>query len=264
MPGMSNPTISIITVSFNSIRTLADTINSVLAQTYQNIEYIVIDGSSTDGTADLVKSFGNRISKFISEPDNGIYDAINKGIKLSTGDVVGIINSDDFFSDAKIIEKVAKSFEMNEIDAVFGDACFVDPVETSRIVRYYSSKKFNMGKFRFGFMPAHPSFYVRRELFDKLGYYRTDYKIAADFELLLRFLLINRIRYRYLEIPFVSMRTGGVSNRSVFSNFILNREISRACRENGIRTNYLQIYSKYFTKIFEYLGNNNTRNKTII
>jgi glycosyltransferase involved in cell wall biosynthesis len=248
------PSVSIITVSHNSVRTISNTIKSVLDQTYKNIEYIVIDGASTDGTIGLINSYGKSISIFRSEADNGIYDAINKGIRLASGNIVGILNSDDFFYNNEVIEKVAAAFADGDIDAVIGDAQFVDPVNTSKVVRYYSSKSFNTGKFKFGFMPAHPSFYVKRELFEKFGYYRVDYKIAADFELLLRFLAINKIEYKYLEMPFISMRTGGVSNKSILSNYILNKEIVRACKENGIETNYFLIYSKYFTKIFEYFG----------
>jgi glycosyltransferase involved in cell wall biosynthesis len=248
---MDNFLVSIITVSYNSRRTISDTIKSVIAQSYQNIEYIVIDGSSSDGTIEIIKSFGYRISKFISEPDDGIYDAINKGIKLAKGNIIGILNSDDVFYDDFVIEKVVKSFQECEIDAVFGDVQFIDPVKTVKIVRYYSSKLFKVSKFRFGFMPAHPSFYVKRELFENLGYYKTDYIIAADYELLVRFLYINRIKYKYLEIPFVSMRTGGISNKSIYSNYVLNKEIARACKENGLYTNYFFIYSKYFSKLFE-------------
>jgi len=249
---MANLSVSIISVSYNSIGTISDTIKSVLAQTYPKIEYIIIDGSSTDGTIELIRSFGKSISKFVSEPDNGIYDAINKGIRLATGDIVGILNSDDFFFDNYVIEKVLRSFREHEIDAVFGDAQFVDPKKTSKIVRYYSSKLFNVSKFKYGFMPAHPSFYVKKELFEKLGYYKTDYKIAADFELLIRFLYNNQIKYKYIEMPFVSMRTGGISNKSIRSRYILNKEIARACKENGIQTNYFFIYSKYLTKIFDF------------
>jgi glycosyltransferase involved in cell wall biosynthesis len=257
---MSNPLISVITVSYNSVTTISDTINSVLSQTYPNIEYIVIDGESTDGTIEIVRSYGLKISKFLSEPDRGIYDAINKGIEISTGDIVGIVNSDDVFYDRHVIGKVAESFKGNDIDAVYGDAIFVSPENTSRIVRYYSSKTFQPGMFRFGFMPAHPSFYIKREFFDKLGYYKTDYKIAADFELLLRFIYVNRIRYKYMEMPFVSMRRGGASNKSLNSNIILNREILKACRENGLKTGYLFIYLKYFFKVFEFLGNGKRHN----
>jgi glycosyltransferase involved in cell wall biosynthesis len=257
---MTNPKISIITVSYNSIRTISDTINSVISQTYPNIEYIIIDGASTEGTVELIKSFGNKISKFKSEPDNGIYNAINKGIKLAEGDIVGIINSDDFFCSNNIIQKVADAFNDVETDAIYGDVQFVNNGNTSKIVRYYSSKRFNLEKFKFGFMPAHPGFYAKRELFEKLGYYKTDYIIAADFELLLRFLYLNKIKCKYLEMPFVTMRTGGVSNKSILSNFTLNKEIARACKENGIHTNYFKIYSKYFTKVYEYIGNRPNQN----
>jgi len=250
--------VSIITVSYNNVGTIADTINSVLSQSYANIEYIIIDGASSDGTTELVTSFGQRISKFISAPDTGMYDALNKGIGLATGDIVGILNSDDFFYDNNVIEKVVSAFDESDIDAVFGDVQFVDPVKTSKIVRYYSSKKFNSSRFRFGYMPAHPSFYVRRELFEKIGYYKTDYKIAADFELVIRFLFINKVRYKYLEMPFISMRMGGLSNKTISSNYILNKEIARACKENGIKTNFIFIYSKYFTKIFEFFGKGHT------
>jgi glycosyltransferase involved in cell wall biosynthesis len=249
---------SVVTVSYNSSGTISDTIKSVLSQAYPNIEFIIVDGSSTDGTFDIIKSFGSKVSKFISEPDKGIYDAINKGIRLASGDIVGILNSDDFFYNNDVIQTVAKTFqEDSKIEAIFGDIVFVDRARTSKIMRYYSSEKFSPEKFKFGFMPAHPSFYAKRELFERFGYYKTDYKIAADFELLVRFLYINHIRYKYLPMPFVSMRRGGISNRSVLSNITLNREILRACKENGIKTNYFNIYSKYFTKIFEFMGNNN-------
>jgi hypothetical protein len=170
------------------------------------------------------------------------------------------VNSDDIFYDRDVIRKVAESFIENDIDAVYGDAIFVNPENTSRVVRYYSSRSFNPGRFRFGFMPAHPSFYVKKEFFEKLGYYKTNYKIAADFELLLRFIYVNKIRYQYIEMPFVSMRRGGVSNKSVKSNIILNREILRACRENGLKTGYFFIYLKYIFKVFEFLGNGKRQN----
>jgi glycosyltransferase involved in cell wall biosynthesis len=248
--------VSIITVAFNSSGTISDTIRSVLNQSHQNIEYIIIDGGSSDGTQEVIRSFGNKIAEFVSEPDNGIYDAINKGIRRSSGDIIGILNSDDFFCDENVVRKIAGAFEDEKTDVVLGDVQFVHSNDNSGIFRYYSSKLFHPGKFKFGFMPAHPGFYVRRKFFDSLGYYKTDYKIAADYELLIRFLYVHKLNFKYLEIPVVSMRRGGVSNRSFLSNIILNNEILRACTENGIKTNYLYIYSKYFRKIFEFFGNN--------
>jgi glycosyltransferase involved in cell wall biosynthesis len=251
--------ISIITVSLNCADTISDAINSVLAQSYPIIEYIIIDGASSDGTKEIIESYGNRILKVVSEPDRGLYDAINKGIRLSTGDVIGIVHSDDFLHDNRVIEKIAEAFLESDIQAVIGDIQFVDPVKTTRVVRYYSSKKFTPRKFKFGFMPAHPGFYARRELFEKYGYYKTDYKIAADFELLLRFILKQKIKYTYLEMPIVSMRTGGLSNKSFMSYITLNREILKACRENGVKTNYFFIYSKYLSKIFQLFDRRVTR-----
>jgi len=260
---MQTPIISIITVSYNSCKTINDTIQSVLSQTYPNIEYIVIDGASNDGTVNVIKSVGDKIDKYISEPDRGMYDAINKGFRIASGNIVGILNSDDIFYDTHAIERVVETFNKNDIEALFGDAIFVDPVKTSKIVRYYSSKNFRVNKFKFGYMPAHTSFYAKKELFEKYGYYKTDYKIAADFELMLRFLLIHEITFKYLEFPFVSMRMGGISNRSVNSKLILNKEIARACRENGVYTNYFFIYSKYLLKIFEFTGNKKVWKKDI-
>jgi len=251
---LENITVSIITISFNSVKTISGTIESVLNQTYKDIEYIVIDGGSIDGTNDILNSFGRKISRIISEPDDGIYDAMNKGIRMASGNVIGILNSDDHFCRNDVVEKIAAEFEDQNCQALIADARFIDSKNPSKIVRYFSSANFHPGKFKFGFMPAHPGFYARKELFDKYGCYKTDYKIAADFELLIRFMYVNKINFRYLKIPVVDMRTGGVSNRTVYSRYLLNKEIYRACRENGIKTNYFYIYSKYFIKIFEFVG----------
>jgi glycosyltransferase involved in cell wall biosynthesis len=243
---------SIITVSLNCAGTIAGTINSVLKQTYPNIEYIIVDGASADSTIDIISSHSSDSLKFISEPDNGIYDAINKGIKMATGDIIGILNSDDFFYDEWVLQKIADRFADESLDAVYGDVMFVDPEDLTKSVRYFSSRNFRTSKFKFGYMPAHPSFYVRRSVYEKLGLYKTDYSIAADFELVLRFMHTNKIKCSYIGYPFVCMRTGGVSNRSFLSRVQLNREIAKACRENDIKTNYFNIYSKYITKIFEF------------
>jgi len=247
--------LSIVTVTFNSASFLCNALDSILFQSYPNIEYLIIDGGSTDGTLDIIKHYNERFvgkMKYVSEPDKGIYDAMNKGIRMATGDVIGILNSDDFFSSPTILETVAHNFTSN-IDALYGDVQFVDREDTQKIVRYYSSKKFTPARFKYGFMPAHPSFYARRELFERYGCYKDDYRIAADFELLLRFMYTHKIRTKYLEMPFVSMRTGGVSNQSFHSRVVLNQEIIRACRENGIKTNLFNVYSKYFFKVAEFI-----------
>ena len=225
-------------------------IDSVLNQTYKNIEYIVVDGASTDGTVDIIKSYGTQISKFISEPDKGIYNAMNKGVRLASGDFVGILNADDCLYSNDVIQSMVNRID-DTIDAVYGDVEFFSDKDLSRSVRYYSSKKFNIERFKYGFMPAHPSFYVRKKYFDLFGCYKEDYRIASDFDLLIRFLHSNNIKSKYIEMPFVKMRTGGVSNKNIMSRVLLNKEILRACKENNIKTNLFNIYSKYFIKIFE-------------
>jgi glycosyltransferase involved in cell wall biosynthesis len=243
--------VSLITVSFNSGATIANTIESIQAQDYSDIEYIIVDGASEDNTVELIKSFGTKIDKWISEPDKGIYDAMNKAIKMATGEVVGILNSDDFYSATNIISQVVTAFHDPAIDAVFGDLVFVDPNNLKKVVRKYSSAKWNPEKFAKGFMPAHPTFFVRRKYYEQIGLFKTDYKIAADYELLIRFLYVHKLKYRYLPINMVTMRKGGVSSSGMRSNIILNDEIIRGCRENGIQTNVFRVYPKYFTKLFE-------------
>jgi glycosyltransferase involved in cell wall biosynthesis len=243
--------VSLLTVSFNSFSTITDTIESIRSQDYKDIEYIVVDGNSNDRTVDIIKSYDSFIAKWISEPDRGIYDAMNKAINLATGDVIGILNSDDFYFTDQIVSQVAGAFEDQSIDVVFGDLVFVDPLNLSKVVRKYSSANWHPAKFAWGFMPAHPTVFIRRKYYQLFGLFKTDYKIAADYELLIRFLYVHKLRYRYLPLTMVKMRRGGVSSRSWKSNVILNEEIIRACRENGIKTNVFKIYPKYFKKLFE-------------
>lgn len=243
--------ISIITVCFNSVSHIEDAINSVAYQDHGNIEHIIIDGGSTDGTIDLLKKHDRKIAKWISEPDHGIYDAMNKGIGYATGEVVGILNSDDFYFNEKIISAVADSFEDTQIDAVYGDLIFVDPDNLNRTVRTYSSAKWSPARFARGYMPAHPTFFVRRKYYESFGFFETDYQIAADYEMLIRLLYVHKLKYRYLPLTMVKMRKGGVSSNGIKSNIILNREIVRACRKHGIKTSALKIYPKYFNKVFE-------------
>jgi glycosyltransferase involved in cell wall biosynthesis len=247
--------ISLITVCYNSAATIRDTFDSVLNQTYPYIEYIVVDGKSTDDTVAIIKEYEPQFNgrmHWISEPDKGLYDAMNKGIKMATGDVVGIINSDDFYHRNDTIEKVALAFVSDkDIQAIFGDIRFVYPHKLDKTVRYYSSRKCTPRLFRFGFMPAHPTFFTYKENFEKYGYYKTDYVIAADYELLIRFLYTNKISYKYLPIDFMKMRIGGHSTTSFKSTIILNKEIIRGCKQNGIYTNMGILFLKYFIKIFE-------------
>ena len=240
--------ITIITVVFNGAKYIRSAIQSVLSQDYDNIEYIVIDGGSTDGTVDIVKEYQDKISVFISEPDEGIYDAMNKGIALATGNVIGILNSDDFYIDEFVIEKVVKEFEEKNVDSVYADLVYVEPKNLNKTVRYYDSSKFNPSKFSYGWMPAHPTFFVKKDTYEKHGVFRTDLKIAADFDILIRFLLTHKISYSYMQEVLVKMRVGGVST-SFNSIWINNIETLRVCRDNGIKTNIFKILSKYPAKI---------------
>ena len=247
--------VSIITVAKNSERTIEDTMKSVLGQTYADIEYIIVDGCSTDKTLDIVRSYEQAFNgrmKCVSEQDNGIYDAMNKGIRIATGDVVGILNSDDYFTSNDVIERMAKLFEDKRTDAVYGDIHFIHDGEPDKCVRYYSSKLFRPMWLRFGMMPAHPSFYCRREIFHKAGLYKTDYKIGSDFEMMVRLFMIHHIRAKYLPMDFVTMRTGGASTKNVRSRLQLVKDDVRGCRENGVYSNVVMCSVKYLYKIFEF------------
>ncbi len=240
--------ISIITVVWNNKNTIKDAIDSVLGQTYKDIEYIIIDGTSNDGTVDIIKNYGDKIDKFISEPDKGIYDAMNKGIKLATGDVVGILNSDDFYMDEFVIEKIVKVFEKKEIDSLFADLVYVKPDNLEKTVRYYDSGKCLPNKFQYALYPAHPTFFVKRWVYEKYGLFKTDYKIAADFDIMARFLYSKKITFSYLNEPIIKMRTGGVSTS--FSSIWINAlEQLRVCNENTIQTNIFKILLKYPSKV---------------
>lgn len=240
--------ISIVTIVFNNVKTIKDAIDSVLSQTYSDIEYIIIDGKSTDGTVEIIQSYGSKINKFVSESDNGIYDAMNKGLKLATGDVIGILNSDDFYISNHVIDKVIKEFEENNVDSIFADLVYVKSDNLNKVVRYYDSSRCFPENFKKALYPAHPTFFVKKEIYDKYGVFRTDYKIAADFDLMARFLCTHKISYAYLKEPIIKMRVGGVST-SLKSLYINSLEQLRVCRENGIDTNLLYILSKYPSKI---------------
>lgn len=245
--------VSIITVTYNRGKTLADTMQSVLAQTYANIEYIVIDGGSTDNTLQVIEQykplFGERLI-YVSEPDNGIYDAMNKGIKLSSGDVIGILNSDDFFTSNNVIETLVSSFD-NDIEAIYGDIHFVNPNNLNKTTRYYSGKLFRPWLVKYGCMPPHPSFYVRKSIYERFGNYNTNYKIASDFELIARLCYIHNIKTRYISVDMVTMRMGGISTKDSKTRLLILKESIEACKQLGIKTNALKVSCKYFIKSFE-------------
>ena len=245
--------VSVITVTYNNANTLAHTMQSVLTQTYANIEYIVIDGGSTDNTLQVIEQykplFGERLI-YVSEPDNGIYDAMNKGIKLSSGDVIGILNSDDFFTSNNVIETLVSSFD-NDIEAIYGDIHFVNPNNLNKTTRYYSGKLFRPWLVKYGCMPPHPSFYVRKSIYERLGNYNTNYKIASDFELIARLCYIHNIKTRYISVDMVTMRMGGISTKDSKTRLLILKESIEACKQLGIKTNALKVSCKYFIKSFE-------------
>ncbi len=245
-------TISIITATYNSGATLRDTMESVLSQSYKDIEYIVVDGCSKDDTLEIIKEFEPRFQgkmRWISEPDKGLYDAMNKGISMATGDVIGILNSDDFYTSDDVLSKVADAIQ--DVDAVYGDIHYVNPSDLRRCVRYYSSGGFSRWKMRLGFMPAHPSFYCRRRIYQLYGVFDTDFKVAADFEQLLRLIFINRISTRYIPIDFVTMRTGGASSSGWQSHKKIIRDHFLAYKKNGVYSNYFLEGLRYLYKIGE-------------
>lgn len=263
--------ISVVTPTFNSAATLADTLNSVVGQTYADVEHIIVDGASKDSTLQIVEDFrkayqaSGKTLRVVSEPDRGLYDAMNKGIALATGHVVGILNSDDFFSTPHILERVAREFASADVaapagapdaaghalDAVYGDVHYVDPLQTTRVVRYYSSASFRPWKMRMGFMPAHPSFYCRRQLYAIHGGFDLDFKVAADFEQLLRMILIGGISMRYIPMDFVTMRTGGASSSGLTSHKRIYRDHRRAYRKNGVYSNFILEGCRYLSKIVD-------------
>ena len=245
--------VSVITVCYNSASTIRDTIESVIAQDYEDLEYILVDGGSTDTTMDIVSQFDDGIDVIISEPDEGIYDAMNKGIKAASGDIVGTLNSDDLFTDDRRISELAAFLDANpELDGAYGDLVFVRRDDVDSITRRYSSKLFSTRLIRFGLMLPHPTFYVKRSLFERLGFYRHGYRVAADFELITRFLK-NGVRLGRIGQVMVKMREGGISTTGLFWRIHQNMEIVRACRENGISTNIFLVALKLPIKLAGYI-----------
>lgn len=236
--------ISLATICFNSENTIGNTISSVSEQTYQDVEYIIIDGSSTDNTKDVITSHSQfkRVNRFISEPDHGVYDAMNKAIALSTGDVIGFLNADDQFWDNTVLAQVAEIFLDPEIDACYADLVYVREFDTSTIVRYWKSRDYSSGIFERGWMPAHPTFFVRKSVYEEFGLFDLQFKKQADFELTMRFMSVHRIKTVYVPRLWVRMRLGGISNRSLFGIIIANRESYAACKKHGLKIPIFPIF----------------------
>ena len=248
--------LSIITATYNSERTLRDTMESILNQTFQDFEYIIVDGASKDATLDIIREYEPRFQgkmRYVSEPDKGIYDAMNKGFAMATGDVIGILNSDDFFTSEDVLQAVVDGFAGEYVDAVYADIHYVNTDDLTKCVRYYSSSVFRPWMMRFGMIPAHPSFYCRKAVYDQYGSFDTTYRIAADFEILLRLIFIHRIRTRYVKKDFVTMRLGGASTTGYGSWSLIMKEHLQIMKQHGVVTNRFLLSLRYIYKLFEFL-----------
>lgn len=244
--------VSVITVTYNSAETVEDTIISVINQDYKNLEYIIVDGLSKDNTLQIVDKYKDKISQVISEKDHGIYDAISKGIRAATGDIVVALNSDDMYVGTDVVSKVVEVFKSTHADAVYGDLNYVDRYDTSKVVRKWKSKSYKKGLFLTGWMPPHPTFFVRKQCYDKYGTFNLSLKSAADYELMLRLIHVHEIKVAYLPKLLVNMRTGGQSNMSIKNRFRANREDRKAWEINGLKPGMLTLIRKPLSKIKQY------------
>ena len=240
---------SVITAVLNNREIIEDCIQSVINQTYKNRESIIVDGGSADGTVDVIKKYGDRITKWVSEPDRGLYDALNKGIRIANGDIIGFLHADDVYENNEVIEKVADVFIKYNVDSCYGDLLYVDKNNTNKIIRYWKSQPYRNGLFRKGWMPPHPTFFVKKEVYEKYGYFNTDFKIASDYELMLRFLHKYKISSYYIPEVLIKMRLGGASNRSLKNLITKTTEDYRAWKVNNLKKSFYTIPFKNLSKI---------------
>lgn len=253
--------ISVITATWNSGKTIGDTLRSVFNQSFTDVEHIIKDGGSKDDTLEICKNFEQKYYKdeckgrtinILSDKDKGIYDAMNQGVKAATGDVIGILNSDDFYTSDDVLARVAEEFEKNpELEAVYGDIHFVKDENLKKCTRYFSSRYFRPWALRFGFMPAHPSFYVRREVYDKYGLYDLDFRTSSDFEMMVRLFVKEKIRSKYINKDFVTMRAGGESTAGLEAKRKVNRDIAGSLKKHGVYSNQFFQSLRYFWRIGE-------------
>ena len=247
-------TVSIITAVHNNKKFIEDAIKSVLEQTCPQIEYIVVDGNSTDGTLDIIKKYEGKISKWISEPDNGTYEALNKGIKLATGDVVGFLHSDDLFASNMVIEKVAGKFLSGSVNAVYSDLVYITKNNGDKIARYWKAGEYKRKSLRFGWMPPHPTLFVKKEVYDNCGLFNTGLRIAADYDMMLRLLTYCGDKISYIDETLVKMRLGGASNRSLKNMIIKSREDYIALSNNGFPLPLLTLFLKNIRKLNQFFN----------
>lgn len=241
--------VSIITVVLNNADTIGQAIDSVLMQDYPNIEYIVIDGQSTDGTLDIIKSYGDKISNWVSNKDGGIYPAMNKGLKMASGDIIGILNADDVYAKTNVISSIVELMQQKNAETAYADLCYVERDDLTKVVRYWKSGAYKSGSFAFGWMPPHPTFFVRKSVYEKFGVFDTTLRSAADYELMLRFLHKNKVTTCYWPQVAVNMRVGGESNKAVSNRIKANNEDALAWQKNGLKMPFYTRYMKPIRKI---------------
>lgn len=246
--------VSVLTAVKNNVETIDQCINSVSDQSYDNIEHIIIDGGSTDGTLDIIKKHGNAVSRLVSEHDQGIYHALNKGIEMATGDIVGFLHADDFYVNHNVIESVVSHMTKFNVDSCYGDLEYVSRKDTEKVIRYWKSCPFEDGLLRKGWMPPHPTFFVKRHIYNKHGYFNTDFRIAADYELILRFLGKEKVSTYYIPEVLVRMRTGGASNKNLINLLRKTTEDFRAMKLNNLNGSLYAIISKNISKIPQFFN----------
>ena len=244
--------ITIITVTLNSEKYLEGCICSVKAQDYKDIEHIIIDGGSTDGTLAIIEKYKDHLALWISEKDFGMYDAINKGMKMAGGDIIGILNSDDLLASTDVISTIAQRFEQADVDAVYGDLVYVDPVNIEKIKRVWTGLPFRRSRFKYGWMPAHPTFYFRKKLLERFGYYETHYFTASDYEFMARYLFYFRVNASYIPKLIITMRTGGMSNISISKRLRANRRDFLAMKRNRIPFPFIVSLLKPLIKLHQF------------
>ncbi|MFV2004751.1 MAG: glycosyltransferase family 2 protein [Gammaproteobacteria bacterium] len=242
--------VSVITVVFNAADTLADTIKSVVNQDYEDIEHIIIDGGSTDGTVAVLEKFRDKLAIVVSEPDEGIYDAMNKGIALASGTVVGMLNADDWYENESVVSNVVSTFNHDaELDAVYGDIVFVTKDKPHSLVRYWKSQPYKAGLFESGWMPPHPTFFVKKECYNRYGMFDLDFKIQSDFDLTMRFMQLKKIKTQYIPGVMVKMRMGGVTNNRISNVVKGNYEAYFICKKNGLKVTPLFMLKKVLSRV---------------
>ena len=240
--------VSIITTVYNAKDTIRETIESVLSQNCKNIEYIIIDGGSTDGTLEIIREYEDKITKISSKPDKGIYDGLNQGILLASGDIIGFVHAGDLYENREVLEKVISTFKREQVDAIYGDLVYVNKEDTNIVIRYWKSEEFSLSKLKYGWMPPHPTFFLKRKLYEKHGCFDTNFKISADYDFMLRVLMNPENKVSYLPMVLCRMRVGGASNKSMNAMLQKSKEDLKAIRRNKVG-NLHTLIMKNFSKI---------------